>query len=325
MSAEMDVRWEEMQAAFGAMASSSTLPREWQLITIPTELALIHKISADAFQFNGQRVGMANPNDLKCRLVLVEKGSLSVMQWSGHRRLGPGEAVLLTDVNGNELHASGPIELIILALPIWWCLRELAEATRVITETFIPAGFIGASALAQLVRAMAEKGNGVWVASAGRLLSALLKEALLAQVDEHEAARQGAVFTERRMQEIFAFICLNYGQEGLSARDAAAALGYSLRTVHKTCAARGTSFTTLLMETRLSAAAYQLSLGTERISEIAYEAGFSSLSHFCRLFRQRFGLSAGEYRRGVALPLGGSADDDYGDDQPAHTASPTDP
>jgi AraC-like DNA-binding protein len=39
----------------------------------------------------------------------------------------------------------------------------------------------------------------------------------------------------------------------------------------------------------------------ERVSEIAYGVGFASLSHFSRLFRARFGISAKEMRAAKVL------------------------
>ena len=77
-----------------------------------------------------------------------------------------------------------------------------------------------------------------------------------------------------------------------SAQDAAAQLKCSVRTIYNACAAHGTSFGALVIETRLVAAQYQLIRGRERISQVAYAVGFSSLSHFSRLFRSRFGITA---------------------------------
>lgn len=72
----------------------------------------------------------------------------------------------------------------------------------------------------------------------------------------------------------------------------AAALKCSVRTIYNTCAAHGTSFSALVTETRLVAAQYQLIRSNERVSQVAYEVGFASLSHFSRLFRARFGVTA---------------------------------
>jgi len=50
------------------------------------------------------------------------------------------------------------------------------------------------------------------------------------------------------------------------------------------------------MEVRLAASEYMLSRDM-RVSEVAYAAGFTSLSHFCRVFKARAGISANKYRR----------------------------
>jgi len=86
-----------------------------------------------------------------------------------------------------------------------------------------------------------------------------------------------------------------------SAQGAAAQLKCSVRTIYNTCAAHGTSFGALVIETRLVSAQYQLIRGSERISQIAYAVGFSSLSHFSRLFRARFGITA-KTMRSIGAP-----------------------
>jgi AraC-like DNA-binding protein len=88
------------------------------------------------------------------------------------------------------------------------------------------------------------------------------------------------------------FIARNIEHRGLSAQDASVNLKCSVRTIYNTCAAHGTSFSALVIETRLVAAQYQLIRTNQRISQIAYDVGFSSLSHFSRLFRARFGVTA---------------------------------
>lgn len=95
-----------------------------------------------------------------------------------------------------------------------------------------------------------------------------------------------------RMGEILWFIVQNLDKPGLSAQDAAASLRCSVRTIYKTCAAYGTSFSAQVTEIRLVTAQYQLLRTDERVSHIAYGVGFASLSHFSRLFRARFGVPA---------------------------------
>ncbi|MEP5051186.1 MAG: helix-turn-helix transcriptional regulator, partial [Alloalcanivorax venustensis] len=52
-----------------------------------------------------------------------------------------------------------------------------------------------------------------------------------------------------------------------------------------------------IREQRLDRAFRELAerdLGQRRLVEVALECGFDSQSHFCRLFRQRFGMTPGE-------------------------------
>jgi AraC-like DNA-binding protein len=74
----------------------------------------------------------------------------------------------------------------------------------------------------------------------------------------------------------------------------------SLRNIHKTCQGMGTTFGRLLLDARLSAVAQALActgVPRARISDIAFGAGFSDISHFCKVFRLRFGVSPTEFRR----------------------------
>nr|WP_158226434.1 helix-turn-helix transcriptional regulator [Bradyrhizobium sp. UFLA03-84] len=108
------------------------------------------------------------------------------------------------------------------------------------------------------------------------------------------------------MSGIIQFICCNIDREGLRPLHAANEFKCSSRTIHRTCADNGTTFSKLLMEIRLSVAAWRLCMEEERISEVAYSSGFASLPHFCRLFKARFGLAPSEYRRNLRRDLAGA-------------------
>jgi hypothetical protein len=69
-------------------------------------------------------------------------------------------------------------------------------------------------------------------------------------------------------------------------------LGITPRYLQRIFEASGTSFTEQVNELRLKRAfalLMEAADGPRRISEIAFQAGFSDLSHFNRLFRSRFG------------------------------------
>lgn len=100
------------------------------------------------------------------------------------------------------------------------------------------------------------------------------------------------------------FVRRNYTDDTLTPGVAAAALGCSVRQIHKICAALGTTFGRLVLEIRLTAAAQSLSQSVVcavRISDVAYGCGFGDLSHFCRAFKAQYGVPPKAFRRGAVL------------------------
>jgi len=59
----------------------------------------------------------------------------------------------------------------------------------------------------------------------------------------------------------------------------------------------GTGFTAYLIEYRLGRAAHALRSSHDTVLEIAGQTGFDNLSNFNRLFRKRFGMTPGQFRR----------------------------
>ncbi|MCA1499367.1 helix-turn-helix domain-containing protein [Bradyrhizobium sp. NBAIM14] len=88
-------------------------------------------------------------------------------------------------------------------------------------------------------------------------------------------------------------------QPGLAVADVAAAVGISERYVHKLLARSGSGFTDYVIDHRLDGAARDLrnpAMAERAIGAIAFDWGFSDLSHFTRRFKQRFGCRPRDWR-----------------------------
>jgi AraC-like DNA-binding protein len=86
----------------------------------------------------------------------------------------------------------------------------------------------------------------------------------------------------------------------LSVHSIAARHGVSTRYVQRIFEEAGSTFTQYLTEQRLASAYRALrrpTLNHVPISAIAYDCGFSDVSHFNRAFRRRFGCAPGEVRK----------------------------
>ena len=102
-----------------------------------------------------------------------------------------------------------------------------------------------------------------------------------------------------RLQAVLDHISRNFSHAGFSAADVAGRLGVSGRYVHLLLEETGASFSEHVLERRLTYA-YDLLTNpgrlATRIGDIAFECGFSDLSHFNRSFRQRFGCTPSDAR-----------------------------
>lgn len=115
---------------------------------------------------------------------------------------------------------------------------------------------------------------------------------------------------EQRFQAGLKYVQAHHAEPGLRLEEAARACGLSACYFSSLFSqAVGYRFTDYVTECRLRHACALLSSPSVPVTEAAYEAGFSSLSHFFRCFKSRFGCSPGFYRKQAAEALAsGSAD-----------------
>lgn len=100
-----------------------------------------------------------------------------------------------------------------------------------------------------------------------------------------------------------AFIEEHLTDPTLSAGDIAAGTGISERHLSRLFAAAGTSVPRHILARRLDAAYSVLTTDdAPRTAEVAARCGFTSVAYFSQRFRRRFGVTAGEVRRGFPFP-----------------------
>jgi len=91
-------------------------------------------------------------------------------------------------------------------------------------------------------------------------------------------------------------------EPGLTAAAVAASVRISERYVHKLFERAGTTFACYVMERRLEGVARDLrdpAMAGRAIGDMAFDWGFADLSHFARRFKQRYGCTPRDWRRGV--------------------------
>ncbi len=109
--------------------------------------------------------------------------------------------------------------------------------------------------------------------------------------------RPGRIGAAAWKQHLCQYVEQHLGEPELNAQRIADALGITPRYAQMLFARMHTTASQYILERRLLLVAERLRAEkASRIGDLALEAGFSDLSHFCRRFRSRFGLSAREYR-----------------------------
>jgi AraC family cel operon transcriptional repressor len=77
---------------------------------------------------------------------------------------------------------------------------------------------------------------------------------------------------------------------------------YLARSMQRYCGCTPTQF---VNQVRLEEAARLLREGSLRVQSVMLHCGFGNMSHFCQLFRERFGLSPLRYRKQSAVVVEG--------------------
>lgn len=94
--------------------------------------------------------------------------------------------------------------------------------------------------------------------------------------------------------QIEALLC----DENLHIDTVAESLMMSRRSLQRSLAEQGTSYSQLLADTRIHEALDRLQFSEETIADIAFELGYTDASNFTRAFRLRNGVAPQEFRRG---------------------------
>lgn len=218
--------------------------------------------------------------------------------------LGPGDFMVYDLSLPFRVEFDQPIEGIVIRLPD---IRMAERLPRLRHLAGIPGrGDKGAGAiLSGFVRNAWEQlkadENAEWADTVGEVIWPLI-DAAYSRTEVADVRNDARA--ERRRQ-LFVFINGNLTDPDLSTGEIAKAMGVSARVVQLTFAEIGTTPSSYIQARRLDNVAAELGRMGNRISitRLAFDTGFNDLSSFCRSFRQRFGITAREYRAGVRPKL----------------------
>lgn len=208
--------------------------------------------------------------------------------------LHSNQCVLIDGNRPYSVQMNGPSRNVSVHIPTKWLAARFPNVDRALARPVDCNNPIG-SALASLIGGMANKKDG------SSEFDSLLADQIvgvfcLALGPLDVCGSQHANKLYERVRQ--ALRDLSNDQE-LSATVLAEELGISVRYLHSLFAQAGTSYGRELQAIRLEAAIRMLSEQRFRgisISEIAFRAGYSEPSHFCRRFKEAKGMTPASYR-----------------------------
>lgn len=265
----------------------------WQLKSVKRDVALCHALECGPFECALNGIAGAKDTAWGVRMVFIQKGSLSIQQWGRKTLLSDGDIFVCCGWIPLSVQCDEGLKALIIDVPSWWAIERFFDKRAVTQDMHIHNDYFASPVIHSLGQKLFDNvGSSESEAQGTEMLADLLKTALGAKTAEPQPLPR----VEGRMGRIMQFIVTNIDKTGLSARDAAQALKCSPRTIYQACADQGTSFNAIMMELRLLSAQYHLMRSSEQVGQVAYSVGFSSVSHFSRLFKARFGSSPKAYR-----------------------------
>lgn len=265
-----------------------------ELLSAPLGPLGVNLVRADAQRVWRTPRGIARSRDNYAYLLGNLETGWSAAQDGRESRLAPGDFVLVDSRRPYHFDFDQGPGTVSLELPLDWLTRWVAEPEAHVCRPFRIAEPGWGAALASFARNWRPT-----MVEALPLPAELLTDqlgALLALACPGQAAVASAPSLCERIQ---AMLRERLAEPGLCATDVAAALGVSVRSLHRAMAASGQTFAQALMAERMSAAQRMLALpALRRVStaEIGRRVGLLDPSHFARLCRRWLGRTPSQLR-----------------------------
>lgn len=232
--------------------------------------------------------------------LFFQREGTSVLRQAGREaHLRPGDFTLLASTLPYQLLFERANRMLALALPAALLERQIASPEGVLA--------VRMGGEDNLSRMLFDLVSGLWRECAGpgiegvgaSLSAALLQMIGGAYIRVSAATPQGSVALEHRRFQILGYIENHLRDSNLTPAAIAAQFKSSARSLHMLFANGPETLSRYILRRRLEESARALTNPAQRartISDVAFDHGFSSSAHFCKVFREHFDATPTQYR-----------------------------
>lgn len=233
-------------------------------------------------------------------IALGKYGVGGVAQDGRETVLHPGEFAIYDTTRPYELQFEDAFTQVILQVPRDMLLRRVA-GTEALTATSFGSDRPLQKLAHDFVYRLCQSADQIKPEHAVRLAEQAAD--LVAMALSERLGTQALPSTRRTalLHRLKAHVRMHLADPDLSASMTATVLGVSPRYVNDLLSEEGTSFQRFVLTERLAQCHHDLAspiLAHRHVSEIAFAWGFNDVSHFGRVFRERYGLSPRDFRTG---------------------------
>lgn len=264
-----------------------------------SEIVLINTI-CDPCEGERDYQTLKRDDELYIGIQLAESGAERFHSTDQRLEVGAGDLIVWSTANATRFEVTATLHKVTLMLP-WRLLRERFPEHKEPPAVGLRDGRRGIGyLLVNQMRAMASEILHLdphVVGAASRSLLELVNALL------HQDTRAALDNASVKLQLIREYILRHLHDEALNPGAIAAAHQISVRHLHSLFQHEDVAVSRFILQRRLEACRKMLcdpAFNHLHISEIAYSKGFSSISHFCRVFKATFGQTPNEVRRLVA-------------------------
>lgn len=239
--------------------------------------------------------------DKDCYYVeFVQKGAINVLQAGQTLVSNPGVAAIFSASEAYDLECIGSVRSLYLEIPCKEFASRFAENKLPVAATMAAGRGLGRIA-AEFCATLATEGSSLEDLARARLGDELMDVLALAlDLGEKDDFTEDATARKARLRSVKAWIEEHLADPHLSLDTVAKSNGVSLRHLHYLFRLTDMSVSEWILDRRLQRSHDLLTrpeLRALSVTEIAYQLGFSSSSHFSTVFRKKFGHSPSELRR----------------------------